>query len=359
MTDTIDNVAHVAPAAIADRLEELGAETIVECHDVLSHGPSRDDPKDHREARIDYWEGLYRRVLGSKEGETEAFDRALASLKDSYLSTEQLGSIARHLADQHRLVVWTTPTLQDRLALWMVFEACQQADVPARRIATAEPKFPSTWGEGYRPLRDLEHSDLLDGFEDIFYPEELYVDAGAQLWQTFASASPRKFAISLSHTEKFFPEIETLGEEYGVLFPRRRGEHSERMWLSSLDTALLGTLERGQWRTTFEVLGAEALQTFHFVDDLATAARLHDWADEAESPPYVRVRDSGRDGLFDAREFTLTERGERLLDEGFEPFDSAPIAEIGSARIHAGPQPWVRVVEDEYWWFERFERDED
>ena len=359
MTDTIESVAHVAPTVVADPLRELGAEHLIEFYDVLSHGPSRSDPKDHRGARLDHWRQLYRRVLADSDPESHnTFEGALHELEESYLSTEQLGSVASNWADQRRLVVWTTPAFQDRLFMWMVFDALQQADISAERVATAEPRLPSPDGEGHAPLRDMGPAELIGGFEEIFYPEDLYVDAGAQLWQTFTSASPRKFAISIPHTEKFFPNIETLGERYGWMFPVQHGEDSTCMWPSQFDAKLLGALDRGRWQTTLEVLGADFVERFHFVDDLAIAARLRDWADEAESTSYIRARESDRNDFFERREFTLTERGERLLEEGFEPFDDAPIWEIGSARAYAGDRPWVKVIEDEYWWFERFERDD-
>ncbi|MFB6351222.1 MAG: DUF1835 domain-containing protein, partial [Bradymonadaceae bacterium] len=183
MADTIQNVAHFVPSGVAGMLEELGAEVIVECHDTLSHGPSRRDPKKHRDKRLAYWRGLYERVLGEEAGET--VDGAVEELENSYLSAEQIGSKIDQYVEDRRIVIWTTPTLEDRLFMWLCFDAIQGVDVPANRIATAEPQFAASADEEeYFSLRDLEVDELIEGFDDLVYPKEIYIQAGATLWQS-------------------------------------------------------------------------------------------------------------------------------------------------------------------------------
>lgn len=353
--DTIQNVAHLAPEAICGDLEELGAEEIIAFPDVLSHGPSHREPKRHRELRLEYWERIYRQALGEEDA-----GQAVEALREGYLSAEQIGSVASHLAEERRIVVWTAPTFQDRLFMWMAFDGLRQAGVPAERIATAEPQVGvPPEGERYYALRDLELEELIGGFDEIVYPEEIYIQAGAQLWQTFGSGSPRKFAISVPHTEKFFPEITTIAENYGWLFPRVRGEGGTTMEVSELDESLLGELSVERWRTPFEVLGGEVVEQFDFVDDLAVAARLYDWATVDETEPYVEVREAdGEAGYFERREYRLTEKGEALVEEGMGEGDEAPVLWIGDCRIYAGAKPWVRTIEGEHWWFERFSPEE-
>ncbi len=354
MADTVQNVAHFVPTGIADQLEELGAEVVVEFDDALSHGPSREDPKKHRSKRLDYWRQLYEKAVGDAE---EAED-AVSELSSSFLSAEQIGSKATQYVDDRRLVIWTTPTFADRLFVWFCFDAMRKVDVPANRIATAEPQIPtSAEEEGYFALRDLEVDEIVEGFDNLIYPKEIYAQAGAQLWQTFTEASPRQFAISIAHTEKFFPEIGTIGENYGWMFPVCDGEDAERMQLSAFDELLLGTLTSDDWTTPFEVLGSEFIEQFHFIDDLVVAARLVDWARTNENAPYVEHRDTGDDRLFDRNAYRLTDRGEKLVEEGLDEDDNPPVFEIGDNRIYAGPEPWVKVIEGENWWFDRFDRE--
>lgn len=348
MTDTIQNVVHFVPAPAGELLEDLGAEEIVEFKDVLSHGPSREEPKDHGSSRLDYWRGLYERVIGA-DGE---IDGAIADLDDSYLTAEQLGSVAKHFCDDRRIVVWSTPAFEDRLFLWMVFDAALKAGVPTERLATAEPQVPVPPDEeDFYAIRDLAVDELVEGFDELLYPEGVYVEAGAQLWQTFASASPRQFAISVPHTDKFFPNIATIAENYGWMFPTVEGEGGSTMELSRFDEQLLESVSAG-WTEPIEVLGAEFVEPFHFVDDLAIAARLVDWAET----PYLESREAeeSKGGLFERHAYRLTEEGEELIEEGFTGENDAPILLLGDCRIYAGQNPWVKVVEDEYWWFERF-----
>lgn len=141
------------------------------------------------------------------------------------------------------------------------------------------------------------------------------------------------------------------------MFPTVEGEDAEQMWPSAFDRELLGLLSRETWETPFDLLVGEFVEQFHFVDDLAMVARLEAWAEEADEPPYVERRPvEDPAGLFERSEYRLTERGEALIEEGFGEEDSAPVLEMGNCRIYAGPTPWVRVVEGEHWWFERFEK---
>jgi hypothetical protein len=356
--DTFQNVAHLAPSSIVERLDELGAEHLIPFPDVLSHGPARLDAKRHREDRLDYWRDLYADAA-DHPGEDVVSD-AIHSLEDGYLSPEQIGSVVKHHARDRRVVIWTSPTLQDRLLLWMTFHAIRKSDIPVERVATAEPQISiPDEDDRYFPLRDLEINELVEGFDALIYPEQIYVQAGADLWETFASASPRQFAISVAHTEKFFPEIATLAEDVGRMFPTVDGEGAQTIQLSEFDANLLRQLEENVWKTPFEVLGGDWIEGFDFVGDLAIGARLHRWATAEADRSFVDVREADADApLFERREYRLAEGGVEICADGFDAGAGVPVLEIGDTRVYAGPTPWVRVVEDKHWWFERFEPDE-
>lgn len=356
MEDTIPQVAHVVPTGVADRLEELGAETVLEFADNLAHGPAHSEPKRHRELRLEYWRTLYERLLDDGDAASDAVD----SLRDTYLSTEQLGSVIAHHAAERRVVLWSTPTLEDRLLLWFAFEAADRADVSIDRIATAEPQVAVTpEEEDYFALRDLEVEELAEGFDNLVYPEEIYAQTGAQLWQTFSSSSPRKFAISVPHTEKFFPNITNLAERYGWMFPVAESEDADRVSPSRLDCALLEAVPDDAWAPPMEILGGELVEDFHFIDDLAVAARLVDWADAAEDAPYLERRVEDPDGgPFGHLAFRRTDRADRICEEGLGDQDEPPILLLGDCRVYAGEPPWTKVVDGDYWWFDRFDPDD-
>ena len=357
MVDQFDNVAHVAPATIGEMLDDLGAQHVVEFPDLLTHGPVSPKPKRHRKARLKYWRKLYESLLADKA--SDQVEQAMALLEDGYLSTEQLGSAAAHASSGGRIVVWTTPTLEDRLFLWFVFDALLAKGVAFERIATAEPRvaLPADDEEEprYTSLRGLELDEIATGFDDLFYPELVYVEAGANLWESFCSVSPRQFAISIPHTAKFFPEFPVFAEDYGRLFPTVDGEGAQIVQLSEFDQDLLERLDT-EPKTGLEIVDDIFAEKYAFLDDLVFLARLRDWSAREKTDPYVVAEANlDTDDVFAQFSYRLTERGRQLLEEGFEPGRKLPIFFVGDARLYAGKKPWVRVLSGDYWWFERFD----
>lgn len=352
MVESFDEAAHVVPMGVGEQLEELGAEVVLEWPDNLAQGPASGEPREHRERRLDYWRGVYERAMPGADD--DQISTALAELEDGYMSTEQIGSVVGHHAGERPVLIWSTPTFQDRLFLWACFDAVRSLGVDD--VATVEPQVRDPIrAEEYLPLRELEVAELAEGLDTVLYPEEVYREAGADLWQTFATGSPREFAISIPHTEKFFPNIVDIGERYGTMFPRAEGEAARRVQLSEYDAALLGRLSTDEWREPTAVLGEEIIGRFGFVDDVVHVARLVDWSEKSADSAYVDDRKTDREGPFGGMEFRLTDRGTEVVDEGFEEEVDAPVFELGASRIYAGPTPWVKVVEGEHWWFERWE----
>ncbi|MFW5966097.1 MAG: DUF1835 domain-containing protein [Persicimonas sp.] len=361
MADTFDRVVHVAPTAIADDLAELGAQSVVAFPDLLTHGPVATDPKRHRKERLAYWRSLMEKVV-ARPG-SDAVDEAMALFEEGYVSTEQVGSAAAQAADDAQIVIWTTPTLEDRLFLWFCFEALFAEGIEAGQMATAEPQIrleaPGEEPARFASLRSLEPDELVTGFDELFYPKHVYVEAGANLWETFASASPRQIAISIPHTTKFFPEFDVFAEDYGRLFPVARGDGAERLGLSTLDADLFSRLEVDREQTAAEIIDAELGQRYSFLDELVLLARLCDWGDFEPDDPYVTyAADAEADDVFERHAFGLTERGASLLEEGFEAGRKLPLFYVADSRLYAGKKPWVRRIVGENWWFERFEPEE-
>ncbi|QDG50028.1 DUF1835 domain-containing protein [Persicimonas caeni] len=358
MADQFENVTHVAPSTVGDMLAELGATSVVEFPDLLTHGPVAPKPKKHRKARLKYWRNLFDAVLADDSSGQIA--GAMALLEDGYLTTEQIGSAAAHASSGGRIVVWTTPTFEDRLFLWFVFDALMQEGVPFERIATAEPRveLPPVGDEEPRfaSLRSLEVDELASGFDELFYPELVYVEAGANLWETFCSVSPRQFAISIPHTAKFFPQFPVFAEDYGRLFPMVEGERAKRVQLSEFDRDLLERLDE-TGRSGIELIDDVFAEKYAFLDDLVYLARLRAWSETDTDAPYV-VAEANKDAedVFEQFVYRISERGRELLEEGFEAGRKLPIFFVGDARLYAGKKPWVRVISGEHWWFERFDR---
>src|SRR5699024_9320822 len=89
----------------------------------------------------------------------EQIDAAMRPFEGGYLSAEQLGSAAGRAAAGGRIVIWTTPTLEDRLFLWFACRALLMEGVSVEQIAIAEPRvlLPDENPElaRYAPLQDI------------------------------------------------------------------------------------------------------------------------------------------------------------------------------------------------------------
>jgi hypothetical protein len=358
MADQFETVAHLVPATISALLTELGAESVVEFPDLLTHGPVTTNPKKHRKRRLNYWRGLYESILDGDA--SQQIDAAMARLENGYLSIEQIGSAARRAAGDGRIVIWTTPTLEDRLFLWFAFHALLEEGVPAGRIATAEPRVALEEVEDedvrYASLRGMQASELAEGFDELFYPVLVYVEAGANLWETFASVSPRQFALAIPHTTKFFPEFDVFAEDYGRLFPIVRGPRAKRVELSQFDHDLLGRLDVEEMRSGRAIIDDAFALKYTSLDELVFLARLRAWSRADKESPYVlaAANEEASSDVFEQFSYRLTERGRALLDDGFEPGRKLPIFSVGDSRLYAGKKPWVRLLDGKHWWFERF-----
>jgi hypothetical protein len=372
MTESTDaaseNIVDLAPIAVAEMLREMGAKSVVSFPDTLTHGPVSAEPKRHRKERLKYWRGFYETLYGGDAaGSSGQVVAAMERLEGGYLSTEQVGSAAARAADGGTVVIWTTPTLEDRLFLWFACHALRAEGMPAEQIAIAEPQIllaaDNPEEARYANLSNVEPEDLEAAFGEIFHPELIYVEAAANLWETFASVSPRQFAVSIGHTMKFFPQFVVFAEDYGHLFPvapaaRARGKSANLLSLSEFDRDLLARLSPDDFRGASEILDEDFSEKYRFLGDQVALARLRRWSlHEENRAPYVLAEPAGDavDNVSEQFGYRLTRRGIELLADGFEPGRKLPLFTIGNARIYAGKKPWVRFVEGESWGFERFE----
>lgn len=353
MIDPIHAVTHIAPASLAEPLREMGATSVVSWRDDLSHGPVCADPKRHRKIRLKYWRDLYQRVLPASHH--VHLDALIAPLSQGYLSSQQIGSAAAQAAGDGRIVVWTSPSWRDRLALWHVFDGLRGQGVPAKQLATAQLATADD-GEPQASLLDCSLDALVDAYDDLFYPVSLYVSTGADLWRNFASASPRQWAIAIPHTTKFFPGMPHFAALYGSFFPLA-DDTSDRLRLSDFDRALLTPLSHDSPRSTATLRQDPHVEDFSFLDPLVLASRLRAWSLIDDDNPYVIAQPHEHaDDLLEMFSFRLTDRGQDLLAHGCPPSRRLPMLQLGDSRLYAGKQPWVRVVDGDVWYFERFGR---
>lgn len=374
--ESSEPVVDLAPSVAGKILKGLGAKSVLTYPDILTHGPVSADSKRHRKERMKYLRAFYTSLFSGEPAAIKAqVDEAMRPLEGGYLSAEQFGSAAGRLAKGGRFVVWTTPTFEDRLFLWFACSALLQEGISPARIGIAEPQLllpsPVAARARYANLSQLSDEDFEAEFDEIFYPEPIYTETAANLWETFASVSPRQLAVSVGHTRKFFPQFFVFIEDFANLFPRATGPAGRRrdrrarqaLGLSAFDHDLFSRLSDAKFCAAHEVLDEDFRQKYAFLGDHVALARLRQWGEaRGEGEPYLHVEPNPErapgdtDPMVQFR-YKLSAPGRALRDDGFEAGRKLPIFTTGNARTYAGTKPWVSVKDGWTWDFERFDPD--
>src|SRR5690554_1356195 len=374
--EVAEHVVDLAPSVTGGILKRLGAKSVLTYPDLLTHGPVSADSKRHRKERLKYLRAFYTSLYsGNPAANKTQVDAAMRPLEGGYLTAEQFGSAAGRLAKGGRFVIWTTPTFEDRLFLWFACSALLQEGISPDRIGIAEPQIllpsPIPARARYANLRQLSDEDFEAEFDEVFYPEPIYIETAANLWETFASVSPRQLAVSVGHTRKFFPQFFVFIEDFANLFPRAteppgrrrdtRSRHALR--LSEFDHDLFANLSDAEFRMADEVLDDDLLEKYAYLGELAALVRLREWGEATgEDASYLIVEPNPERAPGDADpmaqfRYRLSAAGRALFEDGFEAGRKLPIFTSGNARTYAGKKPWVSLKDESTWNFERFGSD--
>lgn len=370
---TSDRVVDLAPSAAASTLETLGATSVIPFPDVLTHGPVSPDSKRHRKQRLKYLRGFYASLYsGDVAAIKERVDAAMQPFEDGYLTTEQLGSAAGREAKGGRFVIWTTPTLEDRVFLWFACHALLEEGVAIDQIGIAEPQIllPSDVPEEarYANLSQLADVEFEAVFDEVFYPEPIYVETAANLWETFATVSPRQLNMSVGHTRKFFPQFFVFIQDYAFLFPRvselsgylQKKSSAGALRLSQFDHDLFSSLDEPEFRSAEEVLDEAFLEKYEYLGPLVALSRLRVWGESrGDEAPYIIVEpcepnEADSSNPLTQFRYKRGKRGTVLLEEGFDAGRKLPVFTVGNARTYASKKPWVSAGDGQRWDFERF-----
>lgn len=255
----------------------------------------------------------------------------------------------RTLGADERVVVWMSPSVTDRVALW-AFCSHRLRHKPTRPdlslivvgeiVPTAPPLL---FNDAYfrinptilRRARWTERPLLLDEVRER-----------AHFWKVLTMPVP---ILSAKHprTMPSHEELFAMGTYQAGFFPRR-SEH--RLSLSTLDTLLLSLVDETPG-TPADIMvrsgeDGEIWKWMHLTGDIFLFDRLAQWAKHGVSPALHAEPWQAPSGWNTAR-YTLTDTGRAILRDGLTSIDQAPPLPIWGVTAYDPKNPWVVVEEAE------------
>jgi hypothetical protein len=318
--------------------------------DSLMAGPCKIDRDRHGEGRLAYWQFEFDRQESPRRRlrPTIVMDR---NRLDVISYRGFIAALASFPSDRP-IVVWSTPSLSDRVTLWWTLDAIDHLGLDRNRIWTGQPCLDhEATEESLMGLGVYPESAFLRGFESLQPLSAGLLRAGSGLWRSFAGPSPLLFEQACLKRRMFFSEAITLLEYHARLFPGSPRGRSGQLKLSFLDQFILGGLSTDDWKRPFDVLQADK-EKFYFLMNMLNGdqwmpRRLLDWSEHEKDNPLV-VRRHERTGVnhFTRTSYLLTARGQTVRRDGMTSVADAPPLHVGGCSVHDPEHPWVSFVDN-------------
>ncbi|MHC5536672.1 hypothetical protein ACYOEI_00175 [Singulisphaera rosea] len=298
------------------------------CYDSLVSGPCHPDPDTHGELRSQYWSS-------EREPRGDIPDRRRRSeLKQAQEAEE----VKIHAADQWALtlelfpasqpvVLWNSPAIGDRLTFWWCLDAIQTHGIDRRRFWVADVTPRLIYGERVTAQADWVLRMTFRAIEPL---GRRRLQRGASLWRRFADASPEALEHFRRRASADDSDKAVITKLYQWGLPRVFRTAPSIRRLSEFDELLLASLTEDEWvRPVDIVLKCEKDPALTILNrrygDRLFAYRLHQWAmHRPEVPALDREFDPYAPNRGMEFAYTLTERGRRLLETGFEDAEDVP-----------------------------------
>jgi hypothetical protein len=314
--------------------------------DCLTLGPCAADPDWHGQCRGAYWHAQEEtdQPRRRKKQPPYVYDRDQFSI----ISVQGLAAFLEKYPADRPVMIWSTPTLSDRLTLWWLLDALNCLKLDRRRFWLCQPRPAVDPGEDVWTLGlacwPVEW--FRRGFADAQLLSTRMLQGGAFLWRSFAGPSPIRFRQSCLKRDRLFPEVTKLLALYSLFFPKLARKNSTFVRLSSLDQFLLGNLSTNKWRRPYDIFMADQ-EEFIFLmglinSDFWLRRRLFDWTEHQKLDPILLTRPENRGvSPFTTISYRLTSRGQEIQQRGMNNLSAAPLWEIGGCKIYDPERPWV------------------
>ncbi|MDC0741270.1 hypothetical protein [Polyangium mundeleinium] len=249
------------------------------------------------------------------------------------------------LAADEPVVLWTSPSWDDRIALWaLCFRRLQQRPTQPDLSLVVVPEHKErnpdiSFGIGYVSLKPAGARRAWETVRPLSLRE---VREKALFWRKLTASSPILSGKTLRETPSR-KELFEMGAYQAVFFPRL-GECG--LSLSTLDALLLGSVGETP-ATPAEIITREGeegelLKWMDRTGDVILFERLVQWS---KHEPAAFIADlHGQPHMWRAR-YTLTATGRALLRDGLSSIDQAPPLPIWGVTAYDPQDPWVVVEE--------------
>jgi hypothetical protein len=314
-------------------------------------------PARHHRKRRSFWQAV---LQGDEGAVARKSGGSAAQAADQLLSGRDFTARLAAYPPDRPIVLWTAPSLPDRLAFWWVLDCVRRARLARGRFWVAEPRRA---GEGARPgfhpaptLGQYPRETFAAAFAGLRPLDARTALDGAALWRLFAAPSPEGLDRARRSRSPAFPDLRLAAETYGSFFPRVSGRRRPSLKLSEVDQRLLDALEAGEWLRPVDVMRKDfrTLELFLPFSDLLFTHRLREWARHWPSEPALlaKAEPLGPSEFTDVA-YRLTPRGDRLRRHGLGRPEEAPPLSVGGCCLYAGSPTWVRRDRGRAWRIER------
>jgi hypothetical protein len=315
---TLRSATHVAFDVVTpDRLQKLGATSIVRVADCLVIGPCSRDAQEHARLRVAWW------------GEDGGWDRLYAP----------------EVRWEPPIVVWAACSPRDRINLWRTCSWLRTRGVSHQDVSIVEMPFKPHRNPDADRLRcshsvsDFSDGELLSRLAAAKPCSRARYEQAADLWDVYTDPDLSRFAQAVARGIPDFPELPQVWAVLAHFFPRRTAEGVLRP--SLYDDMLLGMVTT-EWRTGVKVYVAGTDDWWHLmscIGDLTVVDRLNQWATYGATPAIERAPGPDAEVPMKAHVYRITEHGRRLRDRGLAQLADAPPLPVAGTVAYAAP--WV------------------
>jgi hypothetical protein len=330
---------HICPdRSFASALETLGLRNIVTIEDDLMIGPCGVKCGSHFRRRTNFWKKFPEGFFGASHA-TQL--RWAVKKPNTRAGLQQLLGPGSRKAP---IVLWTTPTLRDRVPYWRLLSVMSEFGTEHRRCRLIEPTVRHK--RRFVSLGCLDLDEIGVAMATIGLLTESEIALGTMLWQAFALGRPAAFLRCLEEAPSARAGGRDLAESYLAFFPAL-APHG-RLKLSKVDQVIFNLLSAHSWKSAIDLISKYTRSIdsggLEFVP-----FRLLSWARTTRDDPVLLCRvESQQDGDLRGMLFKLTARGAEFRSRGLPLHDQFPAVHLAGIRPSKSKR-WVRTRKRGRW----------
>lgn len=339
-TDALSRSISLCPGeSFSVALRTLGFQRIVTIDDNLMVGPCGTSYDEHLRKRKRFWKDF----MTHFPEVTDRSDIHAWPIHRRLISKSRFGRLLGSASSDTRIILWTTPSLKDRVVYWWLLNAMSSYGTRVKRCWVVEPKVLDKRNNVFLPLGSLDLMEIAEAFPSSMPLTKSEMKLGKALWRAFSSCMARDLFSALRKSAEKGAEYRAMAEDYLKFFPAL---HDGRFLLSQVDQVIFDHLAARSWKRPIDLLSSKFVKMlFLLTGDEFLPLRLHCWAAATPSDPVLlsRAEPDGR-GIFHSASFALTARGVEIKRNGLNRLDEIPRVHLAGC-VGNKNKGWVRITQ--------------